>query len=480
MLRRLTVFVDGFTLEAAEAVCATETVESFDVADILGSLVNKSLVVAERERDSLRYQLLETIRQYAAEQLLQADGEEATLEARQLHAEYYLGLCEQQLDPWFADHAQASAMRRMDPEVGNLFAALGTFSTSPDDAEKVARLCWACLGFFITRALREPVPYLRGVLEGGVIAPIHRARGLVQLADLSSRWVDREEDAQLQAQAAAAMFDESIAIFKDERDIESEALALSLRSYCTKQLGDRDLALEQVSAGVELARASGRPDAIGWTLLFKGMIIGFGDGALRDEARPFYLDAADAFDRTGNLRGRSMSMLLASFASYSNLEELAETRRMHEEAIEAAEEIGSVGTLTELWDNLSLYCYLLGDLAEAESLARRSLASKRRLGQPLWAMHISLFVLSGCAMCAGEFERAALLDGAFERADEEKPAYFGHDTWTEMDLRAHDGNRRAIEDELGAAAFSSAVAAGRRLPVDQVIGLALGRTRVGT
>ena len=64
LLRRLSVFAGGWTLEAAEVVCAGEPVEDFEVLDLLTALVDKSLVVAEPAGDGTRYRLLETIRQY--------------------------------------------------------------------------------------------------------------------------------------------------------------------------------------------------------------------------------------------------------------------------------------------------------------------------------------------------------------------------------------------------------------------------------
>ena len=66
---RLAVFAGGFDLDAAQEVCATEDVESFEVMDAIGSLVDKSLVQADPSENSVRYRLLETIRQYAAERL---------------------------------------------------------------------------------------------------------------------------------------------------------------------------------------------------------------------------------------------------------------------------------------------------------------------------------------------------------------------------------------------------------------------------
>ncbi len=77
VLTRLSVFSGSFDLEAAEAVCSSDAVSANDVADLLGSLVDKSLVVAQRSSGSLRYSLLETVRQYGVERLLATGGEPA-------------------------------------------------------------------------------------------------------------------------------------------------------------------------------------------------------------------------------------------------------------------------------------------------------------------------------------------------------------------------------------------------------------------
>ena len=69
LLRRLAVFAGGFTLEAAEEVCAGEGIERDDVLDLLGSLVDQSLVIAEEREGGVRYRLLETVRQYGLERL---------------------------------------------------------------------------------------------------------------------------------------------------------------------------------------------------------------------------------------------------------------------------------------------------------------------------------------------------------------------------------------------------------------------------
>src|SRR5205823_12041285 len=63
LLRRLSVFAGGWTLEAAEAVCLGEGVEEWEVLDLLTSLVEKSLVLYEEREGKGRYRLLETVRQ---------------------------------------------------------------------------------------------------------------------------------------------------------------------------------------------------------------------------------------------------------------------------------------------------------------------------------------------------------------------------------------------------------------------------------
>ncbi|MEK7327551.1 MAG: protein kinase, partial [Chloroflexota bacterium] len=99
LLCRLSVFAGGWTLEAAEAVCAGEGLESYEILDLLIQLVNKSLVAVEREQgEEARYRLLETIREYALERLA-ASGEAETV--RREHAEFFLALA-QEADPHLA------------------------------------------------------------------------------------------------------------------------------------------------------------------------------------------------------------------------------------------------------------------------------------------------------------------------------------------------------------------------------------------
>jgi non-specific serine/threonine protein kinase len=92
LLRRLSVFAGGWTLEAAEQVCAGDELESDQILDLLLHLVDKSLVVAKTGEIPPRYSMLETIRQYAKERL--DDSGEAN-SVRDRHLEYFCSLAEQ-------------------------------------------------------------------------------------------------------------------------------------------------------------------------------------------------------------------------------------------------------------------------------------------------------------------------------------------------------------------------------------------------
>ena len=126
LLQRLSVFAGGWTLEAAEEICAgveRDTISPYDVLDLLTQLVNKSLVVVIAEGSQsgeTRYRMLETIRQYAREKLLEAGGSEVI---RQQHLAYFVKLVEQ-AEPELIRSNQVYWIHRLDDELDNLRAAL--------------------------------------------------------------------------------------------------------------------------------------------------------------------------------------------------------------------------------------------------------------------------------------------------------------------------------------------------------------------
>ncbi|MFJ8110978.1 ATP-binding protein [Streptomyces sp. NPDC096132] len=117
---RLSVFVGGFGLDAAEEVCAGEGIAEHEVLDLLDRLVAQSVVLATEAEGLPRYRLLETIREYGRARLTESGGEQR---ARRRHQEFFLALAERTAAAWFGP-GQEETLARLRAEHNNLLAAL--------------------------------------------------------------------------------------------------------------------------------------------------------------------------------------------------------------------------------------------------------------------------------------------------------------------------------------------------------------------
>ncbi|MFJ5969505.1 BTAD domain-containing putative transcriptional regulator [Streptomyces sp. NPDC093060] len=184
LFRRLAVFAGGFSLAAAEEVCA-DGAHDTSVLDLLGRLADKSLVWAEPQQDEVRYRLLETIRQYAAERL-RAAGELAATEAR--HRRFYLELAEARDREPPTGICGATSLE-LEADYGNLRAALRSFLRhEPDSA---LRLAVALRSFWPERGrLAEGRRWLEDALAAAPEPTLARARALMGRAVLAVRLGD--------------------------------------------------------------------------------------------------------------------------------------------------------------------------------------------------------------------------------------------------------------------------------------------------
>jgi predicted ATPase len=135
VLRRLSVFAGGASLEAAEHVCAGDDVESWEILDLLTALTEKSLVVT---KDDQRYRLLGTIKEYAQQRLDEAGETELT---RRTHLAYFTELVET-ADPHLRRAEQLEWLAILEPEHDNLAAAMRA-ALAVDDALGAMRLAAA-------------------------------------------------------------------------------------------------------------------------------------------------------------------------------------------------------------------------------------------------------------------------------------------------------------------------------------------------
>jgi predicted ATPase/transcriptional regulator with XRE-family HTH domain len=147
LFRRLSLFSGGFTLGAAETVGAADGLESEDVLDLLGLLVDQSLVLAETPSGRMRYRMLEPVRQYALDKLRES-GEQDGVRIR--HAGYYTELSEE-AEPRIKGRDQVAWLDRLETENANLMAAISR-SSEAGDPETAARIGWAIAMYWVMRA----------------------------------------------------------------------------------------------------------------------------------------------------------------------------------------------------------------------------------------------------------------------------------------------------------------------------------------
>jgi predicted ATPase/class 3 adenylate cyclase len=192
VLRRLAVFAGGFSVEAAEAVCAGDGIDPGDVLELLTRLVEKSLVLFEEREGGARYGLLETVRQYGQEKLAETGD---TTALRRRHRDFFLALAERG-ELGLRSSAQDAWLARFETEHDNFRAALEWSSTDEGGAEPGLRLAggmtdfWHMRGYWsegrewleraLARSDEAPVACLPKAISG--IALIMRRLGEYELA----------------------------------------------------------------------------------------------------------------------------------------------------------------------------------------------------------------------------------------------------------------------------------------------------------
>jgi predicted ATPase len=233
LLRRLAVFAGGFELAAVEEVCAGQGVDPRDVADVLGRLVEKSLVTIEDQGRKRRYRLLETVRLYASERLEEAG--EATLRKR--HADWALRLA-----------VRDRSSLALDREAANLRVALDTLLDQ--DPGEALRLCLALWPFWLRRIdLEEAHRRFEHALAAVPERTAMRAEALLAAAALELR-------AGL-LMIGAEHAHESLAVARELGDAEAEWRALHFLGGLAISNDEAGPAEEWFQRGLKVARREG-------------------------------------------------------------------------------------------------------------------------------------------------------------------------------------------------------------------------------
>jgi non-specific serine/threonine protein kinase len=281
---RLSVFLGGFTLAAAEAVIADDQLSAGAVMGTLGALVERSLVVVEHRDDppgEVRYRMLEAIREYATQRL------DAASEVRDRHARYFCDLAET-ANGQRRGADRARWLRWLEEEHGNLRAAMA-------GAPPALALRFACalIWFWRRFATREALEWLRGVIPAAHDAPAElRQRALIGAGSLALRVsIDEARDF---VQRAAALAHE---LADRPREVEALSFMASTEVYVANaeavaRYGDR---------AVELARTEGDPYLLARTLMARGLTRAHVGGAA--STRDDLVEALTLFQALGDELG---------------------------------------------------------------------------------------------------------------------------------------------------------------------------------
>jgi predicted ATPase len=251
LLRRLSVFADGWTLEAAEEVCAGQNdILPYDVLDLLTQLINKSLVVVIEQAQGRegRYRMLETIRQYAREKLMEAGGSELIWDR---HLAYFVELVER-AEPELYQSDQVRWSNRLEDELDNLRMALEwAYATDVEAGLQIAALPWR---FWDARGyLQEMGEWLAKLLTDYNAIDSLRVRALTVYSFCLFRKGEFPETIRTAEQ--------SLQMARLLSDKQNEAFSLSLLGLFTLLQGNAVEAIPLLEQSLALYRALG--DKIG-------------------------------------------------------------------------------------------------------------------------------------------------------------------------------------------------------------------------
>ena len=466
LLRRLSVFAGGFDLQGAEAVCADRQIVSYDVPDLISSLVNKSLVTVERLSTSLRYRLLETIRQYAAAELVEVGGEDEAARTRQLHADHYLRLC-LMAAPELKGPQQGEWLKRLDLEYDNLVATFNTLSADKERTADVLNLGVALYRFVLTRRNYVLPQYARDALsKSETVPPSVRADALLTLS-LIARVIGLDERSK---QFALELSEEALAIANELDDEDLMIRAQINDANVRSDLGRRDLGLEAANAVLDRARSTNNPELIGQALV--AVIVGH---ELLSETRDLCHEVLSIFRQLGDsfMVTQSISTLSVSLGETSR--DVREARALNAEAMALAEEIGSTFQIILLQYLAGAFSFFAGEFDLAVKQSQKALRLSRRNGSPAINTYWVLFTLSCCTTQQGQFLLGAYLTGAHEGMEERAAEPIGG-WWSPIEIQARENNRIKLREVLGEEEFERAIAFGKDLSADRVYDLAMGRT----
>jgi predicted ATPase/class 3 adenylate cyclase len=382
LLRRLSVFAGGWTLEAAEEVCAgvgQDAILSYDVFDLLTQLINKSLVVVMEGSQSseTRYRMLETIRQYAREKLLEAGGSEVI---RQRHLVYFVKLVEQ-AEPELYRSNQAFWLNKLDDELDNLRMALEwALAIDAESGLRIAALSWRWWemhGYF-----REMGEWLSQFLERYPVADSFHAQALGSYSIcliLQGRFAEALQIAGQSLQMALTLSDK-----------QAEARSLHLVGALTVVQGKVEEGILTLEQSLDLYRTLGYK--IGQANVLSSLAV---NSSNREHAAAFVRENLQINRELGNLSGIADGLTtLARLTIWSG--DFSSPAAWLEEALSMARQVGDQTTEQVTLMIYGILVYWQGNYTQAHAYHKELIQLSERLGNHftgLWARVFMAYTL---------------------------------------------------------------------------------------
>ena len=454
LLGRLSVFAEGFDLDAAEAVCGFGGIETLDVTDLLGSLVDKSLVVAEPAGETLRYRLLETIRQFAAEQLTKTGGDETAAVAA-AHRRHYLSVAETAA-PHLSGSDQGRWFARLDTDQANLRRATQHAANGPGGAEQVFRFAVALRRYWMARDREQDAAalLLRVVNRPEARADPELYATALATAAFAARGVDIALALRLGGQAV-----------KLARQLGTGRLlieSLAALSYLCYLAGEPERGLPLGQEAVDRARQLGDDVLLGESLVAHLLCEALIDPA---HARPLFTEAIACTQRSGD---HLFAYFLTNYAGAQALRagDIPAARAYLRQAAQAMRAVG--GETMDLPVNMGWVLRQDNDPNGARASFQEALRISRRNGDRFGLAYASLG-LACLAADTGDWQRAAALHGAAQALLDPTGQ-----PWGELEAHYRRDSVDQLRTHLGQEQFERGYANGMALSSDETLSLASG------
>jgi predicted ATPase/Tfp pilus assembly protein PilF len=451
---RLAVFADGWTLEAAEAVCVGDDVSLPEILDGLTSLVDKSLVQAESRGGSTRYRMLETIREYASEQLVQRSDTESL---RGKHAAHYAALAEQ-AEPALLELNAPAWLDRLEQEHDNLRAALAWYDEMGQIEHSLGLTGALSLFWYLHGHVSEGRSRLDVVLACPGPPTVARARALFW-AGWRSLWLPRVDHERMRRRCTESL--EMARALDDQRTVARALVALG-----EAQVGhDLDMARRLLEEGLAIGRAAGDTWSVSASLLRLG-VTSCHQGDYEAARRAFRQSLGFAREM-GNLWTSGASLMWLGNIALEADGDWATASQLYDEAIATLREIGDHTGVARTQMSAGLLALEQQNTTGARRLLTDCLSVQRQVMDGGW-LYRMLEGFGELAAGEGHFTRAARLFGAGQIQ--------GEAVGVGPFLVGRAGRAEAISTtraRLGENGFAAAWAEGRAMTLEHSISYAL-------